>query len=226
MSFNTQVAEEIEMLFKLAQDNSSQTFSFEQIADLPEPVKRYFRFALPEGQNHINYTSLRHDGLFRLKKTQPWFQIKGEEYHTVSPPGFVWSAKLKTSPLFWLTARDCYLHDRGNLLVKAYSLFTVATAEGPEIDQGALSRWLSEAVLFPTALLPNENLVWEYVDENSAKLLFSYKSVSIAALVYFGRNGEIVRLTTDRYCAETRRFEKWSGYCKSYTKHNGIRIPT
>ena len=226
VSFKNQVADEIKTLFELAQGNSSQTFSFEQIENLPEPVKRYFRFALTEGYNYISLISIKHDGLFRLKATHRWSSIKGEEYYTVNPPGFVWFAKLKTSPLFWITVRDSYLKGRGNVLAKAYSLFTVGTAEGSEIDSGALCRWLSEAVLFPTALLPNENLAWKFVDENSARLLFSHKGVSIAALVYFGRNGEIVRLTTDRSNMETGNFEKWSTYYNSYKDHNGIKIPT
>ena len=226
MSFKKQIAGEIKTLLELAQDNSHRTFSFEQIADLPAPVKRYFQFVLTEGHSYISYTSLRFEGLLRLKKTQQWSPIKGEEYHTASPPGYIWVGTLKASPFFWLTFRDYYLHDKGNALAKAYSLFTVGTAKGTEIDQGALSRWLSEAVLYPTALLPNENLAWEHIDENSARLLFSYKGISIVALVYFGRNGEILRMTTDRCCLETGSFEKWSVYCKSYQDYRGTKIPT
>jgi len=88
VSFKNQVADEIKTLFELAQGNSSQTFSFEQIEDLPEPVKRYFRFALTEGYNYISLISIKHDGLFRLKETHRWSPIEGEEYYTVNPPAF------------------------------------------------------------------------------------------------------------------------------------------
>lgn len=67
-------------------------------------------------------------------------------------------------------------------MAKAYLLFTVAKAEGPEIDNGALSRWLSAAVLFPVALLPNENLAWEYVAKIPPDYFFRTKMSQLTLL--------------------------------------------
>lgn len=226
MLFNDRNTNEVETLFNLSKENSDQIFSFDKIADLPEPVKKYFHFALTERHDYINIISTRFEGLFRLKETQQWSSINGVDYYSVNCPGFIWFAKMKTSPLFWFTVKDYYLQDKGKTLAKAYSLFTVASAEGPEIDQGALSRWLGSAVLFPEALLPNDNLTWESINRNSARLLFSYKDIKIDAVIYFGRNGEIVRFVTDRYCYETNKFEKWTAYYKSYADYSGRKIPT
>lgn len=114
---------------------------------------------------------------------------------------------------------------KGNYWLKRIPYFLLRL-KGPEIDQGELSRWLSSAVLFPEALLPNDNLTWEPLNDYSARLLFSYKDIKIDAVIYFGRSGEIVRFVTDRYASETDKFEKWSAYYKSYADHNGRKIPT
>jgi len=225
VALKNQMTNEIKTLFELSQINSGQPFYFNQIPELPEPVQRYFDFSLKKRQN-INCISTRFSGFFRLTDSQKWFSIKGEDYYTVKNPGFIWFAKIKMSPFFWITVRDCYLQDKGQVLAKAYSLFTFANAEGPEIDQGTLSRWISSAVWFPPALLPNEHLTWEHIDNKSSRLLFSYKGIKINAVISFGRNGEIIKLVTDRYCSETHNFEKWTAYCKSYSDYNGFNIPT
>ena len=40
-------------------------FSEEELKDLPEPVQRYFKYALKNGQAAINFCSLKQTGLFR-----------------------------------------------------------------------------------------------------------------------------------------------------------------
>ncbi|MHC1624371.1 MAG: DUF6544 family protein [Candidatus Methanospirareceae archaeon] len=56
------------------------------------------------------------------------------------------------------------------------SLIKIIDVKGKEADQGELLRWLGEAPLFPTALLPSENLRWEPIDNNSAKVVLKYLS--------------------------------------------------
>jgi len=225
MLFTSRVAKEIDTLFDLSQNIAEQKISFDQTVNLPEPVKKYFSFALKEGQPYIYSFLSQHEGVFRMKIDKPWSPIQGEDYFTVYPPGFVWVASLKSSPLFWLSIRDCYLQNRGRSKAWAYSLVPVSSVEGPLIDQGALSRWLSTAVFFPTALLPSEKLTWIPIDGNSAQLLFSHQGINIAAQVFFGRRGEIIRLTTNRYYDETHGFVKWSAFYKNYANHQGMEVP-
>jgi hypothetical protein len=117
---------------------------------LPEPVRRYLRFAIEDGALATRTVRLEHEGAFRPKPEQRWLPSRGVEYFTAATPGFVWSASISPAPLAWIDACD-RLHDRrGNMLVKLESLFTIADACGPEIDQGANLRWLAEAVWFHT----------------------------------------------------------------------------
>ena len=105
---------------------------FEDIAVLPEPVKRYFRFAIPEHCKTINSVSTKFTGLFCIKRQGQWLSINGEDYYTVNSPGFAWLAEVKINPLFWLTVKDSYIQAKGKAQVKAYSLVTVAQLRGRE----------------------------------------------------------------------------------------------
>ena len=55
------------------------------------------------------------------------------------------------------------------MLWKLFSAVTLVNFGGREIDQSALVRYLTEAVYFPTALLPSRTLRWEELDSDSAR---------------------------------------------------------
>ena len=55
------------------------------------------------------------------------------------------------------------------MLWKLFSAVTLVNFGGREIDQSALVRYLTEAVYFPTALLPSRTLRWEELDADSAR---------------------------------------------------------
>lgn len=61
---------EVKQLFSQSKNISDKTFSYRQLAGLPEPVQRYFKHVLKEGQPNISYVRLKHNGKFKtsLKK--------------------------------------------------------------------------------------------------------------------------------------------------------------
>lgn len=82
---------------------------------------------------------------------------------------------------------------------KLLSALTLVNFGGPEIDRAALSRYLSEAVFFPTALLPSRNLSWEAISEDSAKAKLTHKGQQVSAVFHFNRAGQVTHLeSSDR----------------------------
>lgn len=221
--FRRQVEREIEQLFADSGDISGKVFTYDQLEAFPEPVQRYFRYALSDGQAYISYARLKHTGTFRTAPGKKWLPITGEQYFTAEKPGFIWFARVKPFPLFWIAARDTYFQGKGNVLIKLLSTITLGDAKGKGVNQASLLRFLGESVWFPTALLPGDKLRWEAVDDRSAKLMLSDSGIEVSALVHFNDKGEITQFTTDRYMDTT--LEKWTGYCREYRENNGVRIP-
>ena len=178
-SFNKRVEKEIKILTGEMDETRNETFRNRDLEGLPEPVQRYFKYAVKERQNYVKFARLKHSGWFRTAVGQKWYPIEGEEYFTIEDPAFIWHAKLKMNPLVWIKARDFYHNGKGNMLVKLLSTITIADAKEEEIDQGALIRWLSETPWFPTALLPSEKLKWEPIDNNSAKVILTDKNLTV-----------------------------------------------
>lgn len=210
---------EVKELFSSSQNISGTMYTPDLIKGLPAPVKSYFMHVLKEGQPYISYARLKHDGEFKTGKDKDWARIEGEEYFTVRNPGFVWRGSIP-----FASARDMYINGRGRLVVSLLSAITIIDGKGPNFDQGELLRWLAESVLFPTALLPGENLAWRPIDSRSAELVFTHGGMRLSCVVFFNDRHEITQLKTRRYM--DRAMEDWSGNCGEYKEVDGIKIPT
>ncbi|NET35994.1 MAG: hypothetical protein F6K19_28865 [Cyanothece sp. SIO1E1] len=209
----------LQELYRAKKERISYIYTDARLKGLPMPVQRYFRYALREGQAYIKQLSIKHGGQFRTSAKQGWKNIRGEEYFTCSPPGFLWSGKLG-----WASAIDKYINGKGNLIVKIASLIPVVNAKGKAADQGEFLRWLAEAVWYPTALLPSENLSWHPIDEQSAKVLYHDEHIQVEGVFYFNELGQITHFKARRYM-EDDRLEEWTTYCQDYREVNGMHIP-
>lgn len=211
---------EVKQLFSQSSAVSGRTFRYKTLTGLPEPVQRYFKYALKDGQPYINSARLMHSGQFKTGQDKGWVNIKGEQYFTTFKPGFIWKG---TTTMF--TARDMFIEDKGRLVVSLFSVFNLVDGKGEEYDQGELLRWLGESVWFPTNLLPGDRLTWKAIDMNKAKMTFSYNGLSLNYIVSFNETGEITQLETKRFMGE-KRSETWIGKVSDYKEINGIKVPT
>ncbi|MBC8485639.1 MAG: hypothetical protein ISS28_00610 [Candidatus Cloacimonetes bacterium] len=217
---SNQHSKEVAELFSISGDISNRTFNYQQLEGLPEPVQRYFKHVLKDGQPYISYVRLIHDGQFKTNPKKDWVDIKGEQYFTAKKPGFIWKGK---TAMF--TARDTYIAGKGRLVVSLFSLFRIVNSQGEKIDQGELLRWLGESAWFPTNFLPSENLQWSPIDSSSAKLSFNYDDISVYYDVSFNDKNEITQMRTKRYMGEDN-IETWIGKFKNYKEINDVIIPT
>ncbi|WP_432410133.1 DUF6544 family protein [Rasiella sp. SM2506] len=216
IKFNNQVKE----LFTQSKNISDQTFQKRQLDSLPEPVQRYFNHILKDGQPYISYARIKHDGKFKTDLDKGWINITGEQYATIEKPGFIWKG---TTSMF--IARDMYISDKGRLIATLFSVYTVADAKGEKYNEGELLRWLGESVLYPTNFLPSKNLKWSPIDQNSAKLTFNYKEMSLFFRVTFNEIGELTELETKRYMGD-KGLETWVIKATNYKEMNNVLIPT
>ncbi len=112
--FNRQVTE----LFALSKNISGRKFNYAQLAGLREPLQRYFKLVLKDGQPYTSYVSLQHDRQFKTDLKKDWVNITGEQYFTTEKPGFICKG---TTAMF--IARDIFLADEGRLIATIFSAF-------------------------------------------------------------------------------------------------------
>jgi len=226
--YDKKVIKEVGMLTEEGSKAQSETFSLNNLEGLPEPVQRYFKYALRDGQEYIKFVRLKQVGEFRMKENQSWMSIKAEQYFTTEDPAFIWRVKFTMAPFIWIDGRDMYYQGKGNMLIKVLSTITVADAAGSEMDISSLIRFLAEAPWFPTALIPSDYLEWKEIDSNSARAVIKDKGYTASGIFTFNEKGEIIKfVTNDRYMEADGKYfkEQWAGYYRNYQEIEGMKIP-
>ncbi|MDA8216504.1 MAG: hypothetical protein M0Z94_02705 [Dehalococcoidales bacterium] len=227
--FRRQVAAEIAELKSEAAAAPAKTFHYADLEGQPEPVQRYFKYALADGQEVIRYARLTQEGEIRMNPRLPWLRVQAEQHFTTARPGFIWVARASLTPVLWFDGRDMYFRGEGHMLIKLATAVPVVDAQGPEMNVSALLRFLSEAPWFPTALLPSDYLCWEAIDDRSALAIISDGGTTASGVFEFDAEGRIVKFSSEeRYREVGGRYEraKWSTYGWDY--HDlvpGVKIP-
>lgn len=216
---SVQFAKQVKSLYSSTGELQTGKFRYSQLEGLPDPVQRYFRHVLKEGQQYTSFARIRHSGTFKTGLDRGWVTIRGEQYYTVKKPGFIWKGETSM-----FTARDMFINNKGSLKVQLFSLLTIVDAQGPAYDQGELLRWLGECVWFPTALLPSEYISWTAIDSSAAMLNMNYNGLTVYYKVTFNEKDEISTMETKRYM-DGNRLEAWIGTPSDYREINSTVIP-
>ena len=190
--------------------DDKKVFTYKKIENLPPQLYKYFHTVLTDSFYIPRFVNVRQTARFRTTKNSSWLPVKAKEYFTTKKPNYIWDAEIRTNIFFWVKTVDSYINGKGNMLIKINSSITISDDYNIEMNKSGLFRYFSEAVFFPTSLIPNDSLVWNILDTNIAEIKFKDNSNSIVAKVYFNNTGTIDKITTyDKY-----RTTK-SGYAKT-----------
>ncbi|MBV0924526.1 hypothetical protein KTS45_09980 [Halomicroarcula limicola] len=226
-----QRAQLVEELRETASERSERPITSEDYADLPDPVRRYFETVLEPGQSRVRTARLKQRGEFRLGDSESsWHPLRATQRYTASPPGFVWDATIRLGSVLPTQVVDSYVD--GTPALAARLLWTVPVADAaptPELAAGELSRYLAEAVWFPTALLPANGIEWEPIDDDAARATLTHDGTTVSLVFRFDEANLVDRVVAeDRFRAVGDGFEraKWTGRFADYERRDGMLVPT
>jgi hypothetical protein len=199
----------------------------DELAALPGPVARYFRFALAPGQRVIEHAWFRQTGTMRSSAGAAWSPFTAVEAFSTRPPGFVWDAAAAMLPFVPLRIRDGYAGGEGASEAKLAATIPLQKLGGtPEVASSSLLRYLAEAAWLPTALLPRSGVSWAQTADGARATLADH-GVTVSADVEFGGDGEIVRVSALRFQAVRGKpvLTRWIGRYSEYARVAGMMIP-
>jgi len=204
---------------------------FEALAGLPAPVQRYLRRVLTDGQPVIRSARLRQTGRFSLRPGEADGRpFEAVQTVTAHPPGFVWDARIELAPGLDVRVRDAYLGGAGSIHAAVATLVPlVDQRDRPELNAGALQRYLAEAAWYPTALLPGHGVTWTSIDEHAARATLADGPLAVDLDFRFDADGDLREVFTPaRYREVGGRYVPlpWSGRYARYEAHHGLRLPT
>src|SRR5690554_1133387 len=224
--FNQAVNREVQAFYQKVENNHKIVTGAEP-AGLPDPVRVWLEKAQVLGKEMIVSAHTVQDVRLRLDKEKPWMPAQAEQYFRTGEPGFIWKAKIKAAPLFYIAGRDKYIDGHGNMLIKVMSLFPIADATGPEIDQGTLLRYLAEIIWFPTAALC-DYINWEQIDATSAQATMDYQGVTASGIFTFDDQTGLIRFEAERYreSGGEYRLEPWLVEAGDFKEFGGFVLPS
>jgi hypothetical protein len=205
--------------------------SFAEHAALPPPVQQFFRTVLIEGLPCIETARIVQTGRFNLAATgDDWHAFDAVQTYRVRPPGYVWDARIHLAPFADVNVRDAYVDEQGTMHGRVFSLFDVVNESGThELNEGTLQRYLAEAVMFPTALLPSAGVSWSPIDDTHAWASIVDGDAAARLQFEFAPSGEVAAVwTPSRYRAEAGAYvgTPWGGRFRSYETAYGMRVPS
>lgn len=221
--------QEIDQERKLNSIENAEIITESDIAHLPEPVQKYFRFTGFVGKPMpYNCTIEWEDVEFKMSPEKEWIPIKCLQFNSVKEPArfaYLYAPKMGIN-IF--VGRDKYQQGKGNMHIKLLGLFTIQNAWGKAMDESSLVTILSETLFVPGYALQHY-VKWEQVDSLSARATITYNGISVSGTFYFNPKGEMTHFTSfDRNYIDNQGNEQkieWVAKVEYYTQRDGLTIP-
>jgi hypothetical protein len=200
-----------------------------QVAPLPEPVERYFRFARVMEHHATGPVQLDEEGEFRLGLEGAWRPFSAVQYINPAGPAFLWDASIRLFPGIRLMVEDGYCGGVGRLEARLAGIVPLAHEENDTtLAAGELHRYLAEAVWNPPALRPESGIVWDPIDRDSARATLTVKGVTVSLDFLFDREGRLIKaFSRGRYrdVGGEPVLTPWLCEYDDYARFNRVMVP-
>jgi len=205
--------------------------NFSSFAELPAPVALYFRHVLKDGQQIIKVAWMRQTGVLRTSTiSNSWPSFTANQVVVPGAPGLVWNAKVAMPLGTHVMVLDSYNCGTGSGRVSLLSALVVASESGaPELNSGALHRYLAEGVWYPTALLPQSGVRWTTINDRAALATLTDRGTTVSLEFRFNESGEVTSIySSGRFGRFDGGYKQvpWEGHFRNYEVRSGMRVPT
>lgn len=196
------------------------------VAALPEPARRFFNFAIQLGTPLLTVAEIDMGGEFSLgSRDKPNYRAMDARQILAAPHGFVWTLKIPGAVSLSGSDTGKWTHFR------MLGLIPVARLGGDaDHARAAYGRYVAEAVFWtPAALLPAPGIVWEGLDQDTARVTVTHNALSQSVEVRVDAEGRPIEVRfmrwTNANAERTYRLQPFGGYLSDFREVQGFRLP-
>lgn len=215
---------------RVAVPSSEAAFDPAEVAHLPACVRRFFGRVLVPGQRVVASASVAQDGAFLVRAPSFWRPFRATQRFQTRPAGFRWDARIRLIPGVPIVVRDAFEHGEGSVDARLFGVVHLAQAHGAgAMAIASLQRYLAEAVLLPTALLPREGVAWTPVDHDRARATLATPGAAASVEFAFGPDGFVRSVSVpDRAREVAGRLvpTPWRGRWWAEVTCEGMQVPS
>lgn len=209
------------------QPSDPELFSADMVADLPDPARRFFTFAIAEGTPLRTVALIEMEGQFGLgDKAAPGYMPMRATQVLAAPEGFVWA--MSGGGSMRMSGSDSGTWTRFWL----FGLAPVARFGGDtDHARSAFGRYVAEAVFWtPAAVLPGPNVTWEPVSENVARFTMRRGDLAQSVDLTVDAKGRPLHVSFMRWSnanpQKAHRSQPFGGYLSEFRTFDGFTLPT
>ena len=220
---------EVRLRLQSEKSGTTEILTENDMQHLPEPVKKYIRFAGFVGKEKISNVFLKARGQIRSSEKSGWMQFTSEQYNFFETPfrAFYIRAKRMGIPVVGL---HLYKNETATMVIKLLNLFTVVDAKGPEMNQAETVTVLNDMCFMAPGSLINRNITWETISADQVKATFTNGCITVSAILTFNEEGKLVNfLSFDRFeTADGKNYQNfpWKTPVKAYRKFGDYYLPS
>jgi hypothetical protein len=166
------------------------------LAPLPEPVRRYLRRVGVLGHPRVWNVRARMHGRIRQGPDDRWIVLRAEQHNFFDEPArlFYMDGSMFGLPFSGLHR---FVGPSATMRVKLGGLVTIADASGGGMDQAETVTMFNDMCILAPATLVDPSIVWEAVDERTARAAFTNAGRTIRAELVFNEAGELTNFWSD-----------------------------
>lgn len=199
----------------------------EDIQHLPGIVQKYLYFTGSVGKPQIwNFKSVN-KGVMKRNPESSWIDISAEQYDFFPDNARFFYI---TSALYGIPfdGYHAFSGDNATRRIKIASLIQVVDAQGEKMNRGETVTLFNDICLMAPSALADKNIKWEIIDSLTTKAVFTNRTQTITALLYFSPKGELINfISDDRYLSiDGIKYEnyRWSTPVSDYREFGGRKV--
>jgi hypothetical protein len=208
----------------------SATFAPTMVEGLPEPARRYFLHAIAPGTPLRFVAQIAMAGEIGLgDKDNPGYQPMRASQIIAPPHGFVWAPIIGSGALA-VTGADTYVDGEGWTRFWLAGAIPIARSR-PTADyiRSAAARSILEALWVPAALLPQNGVTWERIDERRALAVFEHRGEHFSLTLTIAEDGRPLSVAMPRWTnanpEKTFRWQPAGGVVLETATVGGYTVP-
>ena len=208
------------------QNNSPITTDLINEADLqnlPSPVQRYMKFVGVIGKPKVKNMRVTMEIQMR-EKGKDFFNAVSEQYNFFEDPTRLFFMKAKMTGIT-VPGYHHYMNGNAVMDIRFAGLIPIAKKECRTMNTTETVTLFNDMCLMAPATLIDKRIVWDTIDSNSVKAVFTNHGISISAILYFNEQGQLTNfLSNDRTEVNSMKTYPFTTPVHSYQSINGFNL--
>ena len=212
--------------------DTPKRFDSTQLDELPDAARRYFEASIQNGTPLHTVAEISMHGEFSLGDKNAPNYLPMKACQLLAPPvGFIWHVKAGRG-VMQFSGSDTAQPGSSWTRFWLYGIFPVARVGGNKDHAlSSFGRFMGESVFWsPASLLPSNNVVWQEVDANTARVSISHNDFKQAYDITVDTDGRLEQVRFERWSdandEKSYRYQPFGGYLSEFQWFDGFVLPT